>query len=438
MSAIRDSEGLHVTFSFAAVTPAALFRRADTVWLVLDTTKPIDIAPFKRNGGAIIADVKLVPLPKGQAIRIRLNRPQMPSLVGDSQGGNANWTLTFSDTMQAPTQPLTATRNITDPTLANVTVALSKPGRLHRLVDPDAGDTLLVVTAPAPVRGFIKRQDFVEMSLLESIHGVAIRPNSDDVTAEIAADKITIGKPGGLTLSSVHAASERAPTVPKAIFDPDDWDKNKQGNFNAGQDERIEAAAAVEADQRMPMRLDLARFYIARGFYPEAKAVLDVALADAKPGTEDPAVLIVHSVASTLMGRPGRALKDLANPVIGNNYDAQLWKALAYARQGKWPEAREKFKNVEFAINSLPIDLQRIVISDAMRASLEVKDYSGADKRSSDLEVIGVPAEMRPAVSVMRGRLAEALGHDQDALTQYKIAVESSDRQAASEAKLCE
>ncbi len=164
VSAIRDSEGLHVTFAFDAVTPAALFRRADTVWLVFDTTKPIDLAPFKNNGGAVIADVKPVPLQKGQAIRIRLNRPQMPSLVGDDK---ANWTLTFADTMQTPTQPLVVSRNMTDPTLANVTVALSKPGRLHRLLDPDAGDTLLVVTATPPVRGFIKRQDFVEMSLLE-------------------------------------------------------------------------------------------------------------------------------------------------------------------------------------------------------------------------------------------------------------------------------
>ena len=59
-----------------------------------------------------------------------------------------------------------------------------------------------------------------------------------------------------------------------------------------------------------------------------------------------------------------------------------------------------------------------------MRASLEVKDYSGAAKRSSDLEVVGVPPELKPAIAVMRGRLAEALGHDKDALSEYKIAVE--------------
>jgi tetratricopeptide (TPR) repeat protein len=115
-----------------------------------------------------------------------------------------------------------------------------------------------------------------------------------------------------------------------------------------------------------------------------------------------------------------------------------LWKALAYARQGKWAEAREKFKNAEFAITSLPIELQRILISEAMRASLEVKDYSGAAKRSDDLEVVGLPPELKGSISVLRGRLAEALGHDKDALGQYRVAIGSTDRAAAAEAKLLE
>jgi hypothetical protein len=73
-----------------------------------------------------------------------------------------------------------------------------------------------------------------------------------------------------------------------------------------------------------------------------------------------------------------------------------------------------------------------------MRASLEVKDYAGAARRRSELDVIGVPAATRPAVAVLRGRLAEALGHDKDALDEYKFAVNSPDRAAAAEAKLLE
>jgi tetratricopeptide (TPR) repeat protein len=408
------------------------------LWLVFDSSKPIDIGPIRDKAGAVIADVSLLPLDQGQAIRIRLNQPQMPSLASDDQAGGANWTLTFADAMQTPTQPLTAIRNISDPAHANVTVSLPGHGRLHRLVDPDAGDTLVVVTAPPPVRGFIKEQDFVEMSLLESVHGVAVRLNSDDVTAEMAPDKIVLGRPGGLTLSSADAAAERASTAVRPIFDVGEWRKNRSENFIKRERTLVAAAAAAEPGQRAPARIDLARFYLARGMYPEARCLLDLALADAKRGREDPVALIVHSVASALTGRPDLALKDLANPAIGTYYDSQLWRALAYARQGKWAEAREKFNTVEFAITSLPIELQRIVIMDAMRASLEVRDYSGAAKRASDLEVVGLPPELKPAASVLRGRLAEALGHDKDALNEYRLAVESSDRAAAAEATLLE
>jgi tetratricopeptide (TPR) repeat protein len=438
VTARRDSDGLHLTFAFSAITPAAMFRRADTVWLLFDATKPIDIEPIRSNGGSVIAEVSPMPLDKGQAIRIRLNRPQMPSLAGDDQPGGSSWTVTFADAMQTPTLPLVAFRNITDSARANVMVPISKPGQLYRFADPEAGDTLMVVTATPPVRGFIKRQDFVEMSLLESIHGVTIHPNSDDITAELAADKIILGRPGGLTLSPADTGVERASTAAKPIFDPGDWRKNQEELFNTRQDVLTEAAAAAEADRRTPARIELARFYLSRGMYAEAKGVLDLALADAKPGVEDPVLLTVHAAASILMGRPEQGMKDLANPAIGTNYDSLLWKALAYARMGKWADAREKFKNVEFAITALPIDLQRIVIADAMRASLEVKDYSGAAKRSSDLEIIGLLPEMKPAIAVLRGRLAEALGHDKDALDQYKTAVESDDRPAATEAKLLE
>ena len=87
VEAMRDSDGLRVTFAFAAPTPAALFRRADTVWLVFDQTGPIDVEPIRAKGSAIIGDVSRLPLEKGQAIRIRLNRPQMPSLESDGRTG---------------------------------------------------------------------------------------------------------------------------------------------------------------------------------------------------------------------------------------------------------------------------------------------------------------------------------------------------------------
>ncbi|AHY52872.1 hypothetical protein [Bradyrhizobium japonicum] len=433
----RDSDGLRVIFPLQVATPAAAFRRGDTVWLVFDTPKPIDVEAIRGRGGAMIGEVSRMPLDKGQAVRIRLTRPLVYSLTSEEVGKETNWLLTLADKIQATPLPLMMSRNITDPALANIAIPFANPGLLHKLTDPDAGDTLYVVTGQRPVRGFIKRQDLVDLSLLESAHGIAIRPNSDEVGVEVGADKVILGKKGGLTLSPVDISAERAPTAVRPVFSPEGWRKGQSEDFWTRQGSLITAIAAVEPAQRSLPRLDLAQFYMSRAMYHEAKSVTDLMLADPL-NKEESGALIMHAIANILIGRPAQGLKDLANPVIGNSHDSQLWKALAYARQGKWADAREKFKNVEFAIASLPIDIQRIVTLEAMRASLEVKDYAGASKRRSEIEVVGISPEAAPGFAVLRGRLAEALGHDKDALDDYKFAVASNDRQAAAEAKQLE
>jgi predicted negative regulator of RcsB-dependent stress response len=428
------SDDFRLTFPFASPTPAAVFRRSDSVWLVFDTDQPIDASAIKREGAWIVADATPVDLPKGRALRIRLNRPQLATLTGDERA----WTLILADKAQSPPQPLNVTRNMTDPSRASVGVSLAKPGQIHRFNDPDAGDQLLVMTAGGPVRGFMRRQDFVEFALLESIHGVVIQQKSDDLTAGVASDTLILSRPGGLTLSTAMTAPDRATSIVRPVFDVTEWRTFQNAEFIPTRNKLLTAASMATGSARMPAHVDLARFYLARDMYVEAKGILDLAFAEAKPGEEDAAALTVHAVASTLAGRSELALADLANPAVAPNLDSQLWKALALARLQKWAEAREKFKNVEFAITALPVDLQRIVVAEAFRASLEVRDYPGAAVRSNDLDVLGVGPDQTASIAVLRGRLAEALGRDQDALAAFAAAAGSENRPAASEAKVRE
>ena len=428
------SDDFRLTFPFTSPTPAAVFRRSDSIWLVFDTDQPIDARAIKREGSWIVADAIPVDLPKGRALQIRLNRPQLATVVGDERA----WTLILADKAQSPPQPLSATRNMADPSRASVGVSLAKPGQVHRFSDPDAGDVLLVMTAGGPARGFMKRQDFVEFALLESIHGVVVQQKSDDLTAGISSDTLILSRPGGLTLSTAMTAPDRATSVVRPVFDVTEWRTFQNAEFIPTRNKLLTAASMATGSARMPAHVDLARFYLARGMNVEAKGILDLALAEVKPGEEDAAALTVHAVASTLAGRSELALADLANPAVAVNIDSQLWKALALARLQKWADAREKFKNVEFAITALPVDLQRIVVAESFRASLEVRDYPGATVRSDDLEVLGAGPNQAASIAVLRGRLAEALGRDQDALAAFAAAAGSEDRPAASEAKVRE
>ena len=111
---------------------------------------------------------------------------------------------------------------------------------------------------------------------------------------------------------------------------------------------------------------------------------------------------------------------------------------MAHARLGKWAEARELFKGVDFAIGALPLELQRIAIVDALRASLEVRDYAGVSSRFNELEIVGIAPDQEGYLALLRGRMAQALGREKDALSDYRAAIASPDRASASEAKLYE
>src|SRR5262249_29811808 len=156
------------------------------------------------------------------------------------------------------------------------------------------------------------------------------------------------------------------------------WGFDREAPFLERQSKLMNAAAAAPETKRSASRLELARFYLARDMYTEAKAVLDVALADEKPSPEDTTGLGLRGVAEIMMGRVDDALKELANPLVGNQHDAQLWRAVAYAKQGKWGEAHEAFRTVEAQIGMLPIEMQRMVLREAARAAIETRDFGAA------------------------------------------------------------
>ena len=70
------------------------------------------------------------------------------------------------------------------------------------------------------------------------------------------------------------------------MFDSQDLGLDREASYIERQAHLIAAAAAAPENKRLAPRLDLARFYLARDMYPEAKGVLDVALADDRSAAE--------------------------------------------------------------------------------------------------------------------------------------------------------
>lgn len=425
------SDVVRIVLPVPTSVPMALFRRRDKVWLVIDGEAAIDPKEIVGGANGLITDAQIVHLDRATGVRIRLKRPLLPSLSEGEQG----WIVSLAEISRPSTTPLVAVRNISDPRHATVTVMLPGNGHLHRLLDPEDGEVLQVVTALAPVRAVMRRQTFVEFALLETVHGLAIDAKADDLAVELTPQRVLLDRPGGLVLSP--DAATRAGLQSGVLFSLHDWQENQKGLFADRLGLLMTALANAAPADRANARVEVARFYIARGFYSEAKGILDGLLGD-ETTKDNPVVLTLHALASTLAGFPDLALKDVAKLSDDANPDKKLWTAMALARQSKWSQARENFQRAGGAIAALPIDLQRLVQYFSALASLETGEIAAAAAGLNELDLLDIADGMKPSVAVLRGRVAQALGRDEEASFAFRFAAGSSDRQASTDAQLWE
>ncbi len=430
----QQGADLKLSFAFEAPVGAAVFHRADTLWIVFDAKSEIDLSALDGEPSRTIRGYEFTRTADADIVRLKLDRPHLTSVAADGPV----WTVEIGDMALDPTRALDITRNLIGPNRSSVTIPFEAAQQVHEIADPEVGDRLFVVTALAPARGFIDEQDFIEFHALASTQGVVIEPLADDVNVKLAPDKIVVSRPFGLTLSTSLQTLLHGSGLRQAMFDSQIWGFDRHGSYFERQSNLIAAAAEAPQHKRLAPRLDLARFYFARGMYPEAKGVLDVALADERNAAESISALVLRAVAEVMMDRPDDALKDLAEPGVGDQHDAPLWRALAYARQGRWAKAREAFKTMEAAVATLPVELQRVALKDEMRSAIEVRDFDGASTDLNDFETIGVPHAMEPTIAVLMGRLAEGMGRPEDALAAYRTAADSWDRPAAAQGLLRE
>jgi tetratricopeptide (TPR) repeat protein len=430
----RQGANLKLSFAFTTATAAAVFNRADTLWIVFDSAADIDLSALDGEASRTIRGAEFSHAPDADIVRIKLDHPHLSTVDIDGPV----WTVQIGDSAIDTTRALTLTRNLIGPNRSSVTIPFDAPHLVHRLDDPDAGDTLVVVTAFPPARGFINARDFVEFRMLASAEGVVVDPLADDVKVDLAPDKIIVSRPMGLALSTSLQSLLRGSGLRPTMFDSQLWGFDQQAAYIERQSKLVAAAASAPDNKRLAPRLDLARFYVARDMYPEAKGVLDIALADDRSASEQGSATVLRAVTEIMMNRPDDALKDLAEPSIGDQHDAPLWRALAYAKQGKWGLARDGFKSADAAVATLPVELQRVALKEEMRSAIEVGDFSTASSQLNDFQTIGVSHDFEPAMAVLIGRLAEGMGRNEDALAAYQTAADSWDRRAAAQGQLRE
>ncbi len=429
---------LRLTFPFASPVSAAVFRRARTIWLVFDSTQPLDLKALKAAQGDKLTGVRHIRSGSMQYLRLQLSRAWLTYVSSHDSA----WIVDIGDLVSGHSEAVKLQRKLRDDKRSVIGISLKNPGRVHWLADPEIGDRLAVVTAFAPQRSVAKPQDFVEFTAIATAHGLAFQINSDDVAVRLKLDEVIITRRSGLTLSAgdVHQyVPGRKPLARKGrmgFLEVQVWEVKDPSKLSQRIHSFQRAIALAEDDQRNDRRFDLAQLYFANGFTREALGVLK-RMAGIDPAlVNDPSFNALRGGVLTLLSRNKEARKDFEVHALANDQDAALWLGLLDAAEENWESALQNFEEGADAIGSYRSDLQVRFRLAAARSALELKKLSrAADELDALPEPIADKA-LKAGSLLLRGWYLQSIGRADEALEAYNAVLKGDQRPVIAEAEL--
>lgn len=418
LAARTDGADAILSFPWANLPGAAVFRRAESIWIVFDAAAEIDTAELAGIGRRHVEGAQALRGPDWTALRIDAPASTQASVRAEGPV----WTVRLSERLDEPPRPVRLQRE----TGFNQPAALrfEAPGArsVRRMEDPVVGDQLVVVTADGESRGVVAERRFLEALVLRSSHGVALAPLADDLVVRTEPGGAVLTRPGGLALSRAAdpaMAGRVAQPVSPAFLDLEAW-RGGESYLPALQRARSRARLG-DADSLM----DLARFYLGWELAPEAIGAMDLAV-EARPALADTAeVKAMRGAAAAMMERMEEAEAIFSDVELGSDPVVQPWRGYVAASLGDFAEARRRFEAGAASVFFYAPEWRARFRAANARAALELNDLGAAADLLSRLEADEPDSPTRAEAELLQARLAAIAGDPDGARTRLARLVHS-------------
>ena len=319
----------------------AVFVRGLTAWVVLVDAPGMDAARLKTELGDFASQVEASSASGISVLRIGLKQPAQ--IAAENAGADLKVTIGANVASQAAA--ISFARNQDDPKRASLTTLLPGSDRLLTLTDPVSGDVLSVVPGNGG-HALPAERDYAEFAALPTANGLVLTAYADDLSITVAHERITVTRPGGLSLTPLLTPVEETPAALAAerngpsFLDFTSWGPPTAGSFLATERHLTADVARLPPPRINRARLVLARFYLANRFAAEALGMINL-IQSSDPGLRgDIQLATMRAAADYMMGRYRDAHNDLAGPSFDADRHAALWRGLTEAALENWAQAR--------------------------------------------------------------------------------------------------
>ena len=425
---------VRVVFPFEQDTPAAVFRRGDTVWMIFDTVSGIEAPARSAELDEIAGDFAVISSGDTQVVRLDLTQDRLATLGSEGMA----WVLSLGDMMLSPTEPLALSRRRDIEGSFEMVADIVRPGRVHDFRDPLVGDVLKVVTAFPPARGLTRSLDYVDFNALRSVHGLVVQPKSVNLEVTIESPEAVISTTGGLTVSAIdtlrQTSAEAREAARAGYLDLTSLEERDPEAFAEERDHLEAVAAAGEGRDRDMARLRLAQYLVANRFAIEALGVLRVLESELRATDLTREIRATAAIANVLAGRPRDALSLLNAASLDQEVDALFWRTIARAETQDYRGARFDAMEARVIADSYPEWARNRFRLAAARAAIETEDPSLAQGMLDAIDFGSLSVEEASLHHLLAGRIDEAEGRNQEALDTYGQVIASEVRPTRAEA----
>lgn len=427
-------DGAVLTFAGAGRHGSAVFLRGMTAWIVLQDAAPLDAAKLKSALGNFPDAVDASSADGVSVLRLTLKNAEEIAAFADG----SDLKVVIAPRTAPNAIAIGFARNQDDATHSSLTTLL--PGATHSvtLVDPVAGDALILVPAAAG-RALASERSYAEFQALKTASGLVLLPFVDDLSVGVDAARVTITHPGGLSLTppSMPVADSPAALARNgngaSYLDFAAWSRTRGGGFLATERLLRAAAARLNSADADHARLVLARFYLANGFAAETLGLIAL-MQGADPALQsDRQLLTMRAAADYEMGRFRDARNDVAGTAFDADRHAALWRGLIEAALEDWNDAQADLERAGPVLHLYSADWQtRVRLATAQaafgRGHLELVDAALARLAPN------LPKPLMLEAQLERARLYAAENRQKEAVRLFDAVENGGDEGEAARA----
>ena len=427
-------DGAVLTFPGAGRRGSAVFVRGLTAWIILQDAPRLDAAKLKAQLGDFPEAIDAASTNDSTQLRITLKQPAQ--IAAFSEGSTLK--VVIAPHVNATALAIGFARNQDLPGYASISTLLPGATPPMKLIDPDAGDELIVIPGAAG-RKMSSERSYTEFAALETASGIVLLPYIDDLKVAINGTRVTITRPGGLSLTPAAMTASGTPEAlassgngPCFLNFPE-WRKVTGGTFLATERRLRAAVSRLSPKAAGKARLKLAQFYLANGFAAEALGIINGMQTEDPSLQSDMQLQTMRAAANLQMGRYREAHNDLAGAQFDRDRHAALWRGLTEAALENWAEAR---KNLERALPVL--DAYETNFRARVRLAAAETALGLGRLEIADAQIQALPKKLDKSLMLQaaldRARLYAAERRQRDADRLFALVETSGNERQASEA----